>query len=293
MKNQLKTITLLGALSVLLVVIGGSIGGNATYVFLAIALLMNVGSYYFSDSIVLRMSGARVLDETEAPALFAMVRELADRAHLPMPKVAIMDDATPNAFATGRNPSRAVVAVTKGLLQLTNPRELRGVVAHELAHVANRDTLVATIAAAAATAITYIANVIQWGAIFGGAQRSDEEGEGGNAGGGLLMAFLAPVAATMLQMGISRSREFMADEFAARLTGDPEALANALAKLQGYGQQMVAAGAEGPKPVTASLAIVNPFAGGGLFRLFSTHPPIEARIEALRAIAHDLGARVA
>jgi heat shock protein HtpX len=222
-----------------------------------------------------------------------MVRELADRAGLPMPKVAIMDDPTPNAFATGRNPQRAVVAVTKGLMQLTNPRELRGVLAHELAHVANRDTLVATIAAAGATAITYLAHAVQWGAMFGGGQRSEEEGEGHSAGSGLLFAFLAPIAATMLQMGISRSREYMADEFAARLTGDPEALASALAKLQSYGQQMVAAGAEGPKPVTASLAIVNPFAGGGLFRLFSTHPPIESRIAALQAIGRSLGGRVA
>ncbi|MCA3008304.1 MAG: M48 family metalloprotease [Phycisphaerales bacterium] len=288
--NQLKTIVLLGALSALLVAIGGAIGGNATWFFLALALAMNLGAYFFSDAIVLRMSGARVLDEAQAPALFGMVRELAERAGLPMPKVAIMSDPTPNAFATGRTPARAVVAVTEGLLRLADPRELRGVLAHELAHVQNRDTLVATIAGAAAAAITHIANVLQWGALLG-AGRSDDEREGGGGGAALLFAFLAPIAAVMLQMGISRSREYLADESAAELTGDPLALASALAKLQSYGEQMVRGGAPAPQPVTASLSIVNPLAGGGIFRLFSTHPPIEARIERLRAIAARMGQR--
>jgi heat shock protein HtpX len=288
--NQLKTIVLLGALSALLVAIGGAIGGNATWFFLALALAMNRGAYFFSDTIVLRMSGARVLDEAQAPALFGMVRELAERAGLPMPKVAIMSDPTPNAFATGRTPARAVVAVTEGLLQLADPRELRGVLAHELAHVQNRDTLVATIAGAAAAAITHIANVLQWGALLG-AGRSDDEREGGGGGAALLFAFLAPIAAVMLQMGISRSREYLADESAAELTGDPLALASALAKLQSYGEQMVRGGAPAPQPVTASLSIVNPLAGGGIFRLFSTHPPIDARIERLRAIAARMGQR--
>jgi heat shock protein HtpX len=288
--NQLKTIVLLGALSALLVAIGGAIGGNATWFFLALALAMNLGAYFFSDAIVLRMSGARVLDEAQAPALFGMVRELAERAGLPMPKVAIMSDPTPNAFATGRTPARAVVAVTEGLLQLADPRELRGVLAHELAHVQNRDTLVATIAGAAAAAITHIANVLQWGALLG-AGRSDDEREGGGGGAALLFAFLAPIAAVMLQMGISRSREYLADESAAELTGDPLALASALAKLQSYGEQMVRGGAPAPQPVTASLSIVNPLAGGGIFRLFSTHPPIDARIERLQAIAARMGQR--
>ena len=288
--NQLKTIVLLGALSALLVAIGGAIGGNATWFFLALALAMNLGAYFFSDAIVLRMSGARVLDEAQAPALFGMVRELAERAGLPMPKVAIMSDPTPNAFATGRTPARAVVAVTEGLLRLADPRELRGVLAHELAHVQNRDTLVATIAGAAAAAITHIANVLQWGALLG-AGRSDDEREGGGGGAALLFAFLAPIAAVMLQMGISRSREYLADESAAELTGDPLALASALAKLQSYGEQMVRGGAPAPQPVTASLSIVNPLAGGGIFRLFSTHPPIDARIERLRAIAARMGQR--
>ncbi|MFN9946473.1 MAG: M48 family metalloprotease, partial [Planctomycetota bacterium] len=287
--NQLKTLVLLGALSALLVGIGGAIGGTATWFFLALALAMNLGAYFFSDAIVLRMSGARVIDEAQAPALFGMVRELAERAGLPTPKVAIMADPTPNAFATGRTPARAVVAVTEGLLRLADPRELRGVLAHELAHVQNRDTLVATIAGAAAAAVTHIANVVQWGALLG-VGRSDDEREGSGAGA-LLLAFLAPVAAERLQMGISRSREYLADESAAELTGDPLALASALAKLQSYGEQMVHAGAPAPQPVTASLSIVNPLAGGGIFRLFSTHPPIDARIERLRAIAARMGQR--
>ncbi|MFN9276718.1 MAG: M48 family metalloprotease [Planctomycetota bacterium] len=287
--NQLKTLVLLGALSALLVGIGGAIGGTATWFFLALALAMNLGAYFFSDAIVLRMSGARVIDEAQAPALFGMVRELAERAGLPTPKVAIMADPTPNAFATGRTPARAVVAVTEGLLRLADPRELRGGLAHELAHVQNRDTLVATIAGAAAAAVTHIANVVQWGALLG-VGRSDDEREGSGAGA-LLLAFLAPVAAVMLQMGISRSREYLADESAAELTGDPLALASALAKLQSYGEQRVHAGAPAPQPVTASLSIVNPLAGGGIFRLFSTHPPIDARIERLRAIAARMGQR--
>lgn len=283
MANQLKTILLLGALSALLVAIGGAIGGAGLYVFLTIAVLLNVGSYFFSDQIVLRMSGARVIDEREAPALFAMVRDLTEGAGLPMPKVAVVSDPTPNAFATGRSPNRAVVAVTEGLLHLTDPRELRGVIAHELGHVAHRDTLIATIAAAGATAISYIANVLQWGAMFGGA-RSDED-DGGSVAGTLAMSFLAPVAAVMLQAGISRSREYLADDYAARLTGDPEALASALAKLQGYGERLLRRGAPAPAPATASLSIVNPLSGRSVFRLFATHPPIEERIARLRAMA--------
>jgi heat shock protein HtpX len=283
--NQLKTILLLGTLSALLVAIGGAIGHNAMWICLAIALLINVGSYFFSDAIVLRMSGARVIDESQAPALFGMVRELADRAGLPMPRVAVMADPTPNAFATGRTPSRAVVAVTEGLLHLTTPRELRGVIAHELGHVAHRDTLIATIAGAAAAAITHIANMLQWGAFFGGGRRDDGEG---SAATGLLLAFLAPIAAVMLQMGISRSREYHADEFAGRLTGDPESLASALLKLQGHGERLLARGAPPPEPVTASLSIVNPLSGAGLFKLFSTHPPIEDRVARLRELARAM-----
>jgi heat shock protein HtpX len=283
MNNQLKTILLLGALSALLVGIGGLIGGKAMPIFLVIALAMNLFGYLFSDKIVLRMSGARIITEQEAPALHGMVQELATAAGLPMPQVAIVADATPNAFATGRSPAKAVVAVTEGLLRMTEPRELRGVLAHELAHVANRDTLIATLAAAGATAVSYLGSSLQWAFMFGGAPR-DEDGES-NVGGGLAAAFLAPVAATMLQLAISRSREFMADEYAARLTGDPDGLANALLKLESYSKQLMARGAPGPQPVTASLSIVNPLSGGGMFKLFSTHPPIADRVAALQALA--------
>lgn len=284
MNNQLKTILLFGALSALLVGIGSLIGGGAIHVFLVIALLMNLGAWLFSDAIVLRMSGARLIAPGEFPALHAMVEELAARAGIPVPRLATVADPTPNAFATGRNPARAVVAVTEGLLRLVSPRELRGVLAHELAHVRNRDTLVASIAAAAATAIAYLGNTLQFAAMFGGSSQNDGEGEG-NGGGGLLAAFLAPVGATMLQMGISRSREYLADEWAARLTGDPEALASALGRLQHAGETMLQAGAPAPAPATASLAIVNPLAGRSVFRWFATHPPIEDRIERLLAMA--------
>lgn len=283
MKNQLKTIVLLGALSALLVGLGGAIGGAALHLFLGIAIAMNVGALLFSDKIVLRMSGARVLDEHEAPALHAMVEELANAAGIPKPKVALVPDPTPNAFATGRSPARAVVAVTEGLLRLVDGRELRGVLAHELAHVKNRDTLVATVAAAGATAISYIANVMQWSAIFGSGQ--SEDGEGGSAGGGLLLAFTAPIAATMLQLGISRSREYLADEWAAKLTQDPEGLAMALQQLHYAGEAMLQRGAPAPAPATASLAIVNPLSGRGVFRLFATHPPLQDRIARLLAMA--------
>ena len=286
MQNQLKTILWLGVLSVLLVAIGGAISSTMLYVFGAIAVLMNVGAFLYSDKLVLRLSGARVISRSDAPALFGMVHELADRAELPMPQLAIVPDATPNAFATGRSPQRAVVAVTEGLLQLTDARELRGVIAHELAHVKNRDTLIATIAAAAATTISYVAQMLQWSAIFGGLSSDDDDGGGI---GGLLLAFLAPVGALMIQSAISRSREFIADETAARLTEDPEGLARALGKLQSYGQRLVQRGAPTPQPVTQSLSIVNPLSsmrtrGTNLFRLFSTHPPIEDRIARLRAM---------
>lgn len=290
MTNQLKTILLLGVLSALLVAIGGVIGGPTLYVFLALAVALNVGGYFYSDTIVLRMSRARVLDRSEAPALFAMVQELTDRADLPMPRLAIVPDATPNAFATGRNPEHAVVAVTEGLLQLTDPRELRSVLAHELAHVKHRDTLVATVAAAGATAITYVATMLQWSAIFGGISSDDDDGGGL---GGLLLAFLAPIGATLVQAGISRSREYLADEYAAELTRDPESLASALHKLQTQGQRLAQRGAAAPQPITQSLSIVNPLSslrtrGTNLYALFSTHPPIEDRIERLLAMARRM-----
>lgn len=283
MKNQLKTILLFGALSVLLVGIGGMVGGAALPIFAVLALAMNLGAWLFSDRLVLAMSRARVLGPDEFPALHAMVGDLAARAGIPTPKLAIVADPTPNAFATGRSPQRAVVAVTEGLLRLVDPRELRGVLAHELAHVRNRDTLVASIAAAAATMITYVGNTLQFAAMFG-SPSNEQEGES-SGGGGLLAAFLAPIGATLLQMGISRSREYLADEWAARLTGDPEGLASALGKLQRLGESMVAHGAPAPTPATASLAIVNPLSGRSMFRWFATHPPIEDRIARLLAMS--------
>ncbi|MBL8750311.1 MAG: M48 family metalloprotease [Planctomycetes bacterium] len=282
MKNQLKTIFLFGVLSALLVSIGGLVGGRALPVFLVLAIAMNLGAWLFSDKLVLRMSGARLLGPDEFPALHSMVADLAQRAGIPAPRLAIVADPTPNAFATGRSPSRAVVAVTEGLLRLVDPRELRGVLAHELAHVRNRDTLVASIAAAAATVVSYVGNTLQFAAMFGGGSQNEEEG---STGGGLAAAILAPIGATMLQMGISRSREYLADEWAARLTGEPEALASALGKLQRIGETMVAHGGPSPAPATASLAIVNPLAGRSVFRWFATHPPIEDRIARLLDMA--------
>lgn len=287
MANQLKTILLLGALSALVVTIGGLISPAGLYLAALIAVAMNVGGYLYSDRLVLRMTRARVIERREAPALFDAVAQLAAAAELPMPKVAIVPDATPNAFATGRDPERAVVAVTEGLLQLVDAGELRGVLAHELAHIKHRDTLIATIAAAGAGAISFVAQVVQWNAIFGGVA-SDDEGDGGGVGA-LLLSFLAPIGALLIQAGISRSREFLADEFAARLTRDPQALASALARLQRSGEAMIRRGASQPAPIATSLAIVNPVAnlrGGaaGLTNLFSTHPPTQARIERLLAL---------
>ena len=287
MANQLKTILLLGALSALVVTIGGLISPAGLYLAALIAVAMNVGGYLYSDRLVLRMTRARVIERREAPALFDAVAQLAAAAELPMPKVAIVPDATPNAFATGRDPERAVVAVTEGLLRLVDARELRGVLAHELAHIKHRDTLIATIAAAGAGAISFVAQIVQWHAIFGGVA-SDDEGDGGGVGA-LLLSFLAPIGALLIQAGISRSREFLADEFAARLTRDPQALASALARLQRSGEAMIRRGASRPAPIATSLAIVNPVAdlrGGaaGLPNLFSTHPPTQARIERLLAL---------
>jgi len=288
MANQLKTILLLGALSVLLITIGGAISPTMLVIMIGLAVVMNVGAFLHSDKLVLRMSRARVVSRQQAPGLYEEVEDLARRAQLPMPKVAVVPDATPNAFATGRSPERAVVAVTEGLLRLTDRRELRGVIAHELAHIKNRDTLIATIAAATAAAITSIAQILQWSAFFGGVAHDDDEGGSGFAL--LLTALVAPIGAVMIQAGISRSREYIADESAARLTEDPKGLANALAKLQSYGQQMMQRGAPMPQPATTSLSIVNPLSGlsgrgAGLANMFSTHPPIEQRIQRLMAMA--------
>ncbi len=277
MSNQLKTVLLLGLLSVLLVGIGGAAAPGMMHFFLFLAVLMNIGSYFYSDKIVLKMQRARPLSENEAPELHAMVRELAHNAQIPMPRLYIIPEQQPNAFATGRNPENGVVAVTEGIMRILDERELRGVIAHELAHIKNRDILIASIGAMMATAISYIANVLQFTAFFGGG-RSDDEG--GSPVAALAMAFIAPIAATFIQMSISRSREYIADRTGAQISGDPEGLARALAKLH-MGAQRIPAQVQ---PATASLFIVSPFAGGGMQKMFSTHPPMEERIAKLRAM---------
>jgi heat shock protein HtpX len=282
-KNQLKTILLLGTLSALLVAFGASLGPGYFWAFTGIALLMNLASYFFSDRIVLAMHSAREIPPAEAPRLHAIVEELARRAAIPKPRVFLIDEPHANVFATGRNPSHAVVAVTRGIVDLLDERELRGVIAHELAHVANRDILVASVAAGLATAISHLANALAFSTLLGGGRQQDEDGGGAP---GLLMMLVAPIAGTLVQLGISRSREYLADETGARLSGDPLALASALAKLQ-RGAELVPSEAA---PATASLFIVNPFGaiGSGLARMFSTHPPAEERIRRLHALARAI-----
>jgi heat shock protein HtpX len=287
MRNQIKTILLLGALSALVVGVGGAVAPQHISLFAAMALLMNLGAYFFSDRIVLAMHHAREIDPAEAPDLHRTVAELSARAGIPMPRVYLIPEAQPNAFATGRNPSKAVVAVTEGILGLLSARELRGVLAHEIAHIKNRDILVSSIAAALASLVTYVAHAFG----FLGLHGRDEE-EHGSPAGGLLLALVAPFAATLIQLGISRSREYLADETGARLSGDPEALASALMKLE-RGASAIPAAAE---PATASLFIVNPFAGSGaLLNLFSTHPSAQERVDRLMRMAetsrHSRGIR--
>jgi len=282
MINQLKTVLLLGVLSALVVGIGSAMAPGSLAVWLLLALAMNVGAYFFSDRLVLRMNRARPLDRHEAEGLYAMTEELALRAGIPAPRLFLIDDPSPNAFATGRNPAHGVVAVTTGIVRLLPARELRGVIAHEIAHIRNRDILVSTIAASLAAVVTYVAHAIQFSALFGGAQQDDE---GGSAAGSLAMAFLAPIGATVGQLAISRSREYLADDTGARLAGDPDALATALETLA-RGVAHVPASVQ---PATASLFIVNPFAGvGGLMNLFSTHPPMEERVRRLRVMARGV-----
>ncbi len=281
MWNQLKTVLLLGTLTALLVAIGGALGQSYLYGFTAFAVLLNFVMYFFSDKIVLAMHRAKPLAEGEAPWLHRIVEEIAQTAGLPKPRVYLVPQAQPNAFATGRSPSHAVVAVTSGLLELLDERELRGVLAHEIGHIKNRDMLVATVAAGIAGAITYVAHALQWGAMLGGVGSNDED-DRGSAIGALLMAIVAPFAAMLIQLAISRSREHGADQRGAELTGDPEGLARALEKLH-VGAARIPANVE---PATASLFIVNPLFGrGGLMGLFSTHPPAEERIRRLRAMA--------
>ena len=286
MANLMKTGVLLAALTVLLVLIGGALGGqNGMVMAFVLALVMNFGSYWFSDKIILAMYRAQPVDQAAAPALHRIVRTLATRAGIPMPKVYIIPGEAPNAFATGRNPQHAAIAVTEGILRIMSEEELEGVLAHELSHVQNRDTLIMAIAATLAGAITYMAHMAQWAMIFGGGRRdSDEEGSGGGGlVGGLLMIVLAPLAATLIQLAVSRSREFQADATGAQMAGQPWGLAKALEKLE-VASKVAPMNAT---PATAHLFIVNPLTGGGWTTLFSTHPPIAERVARLRALARS------
>ncbi|AEG61019.1 zinc metalloprotease HtpX [Desulforamulus ruminis] len=277
--NNLKAITLMGILSVILIVLGGAYGGpRGATIFLFISLAMNLFSYFYSDKMAIAMTRSQPVSEQEAPELYAIIRNLAKRARLPMPKVYITPSQQPNAFATGRNPQHSAVAVTEGLLHLCNRDELEGVLAHELAHIANRDILVSTIAAAFAGAITWIANMIQWGAIFGGMRGGDNE-EGGGIGA-LVLAIIAPIAATIVQLSISRSREYGADELGARIAGSPDGLANALLKLERAAQQIPMQ----VNPAASHMFITNPLSARSVGRLFSTHPPIQERVQRLRQL---------
>ncbi len=282
MSNALKTTLLLGVLTGLLLWIGQFFGGAQGMMFAFLfAVVMNFGSYWFSDRIVLASYGARQLSEENAPDLFRIVRELAAGAHMPMPRVYLIASDSPNAFATGRSPEHAAVAVTEGIMRLLSLDELRGVLAHELSHVRNRDTLISAIAATLAGVVLMVARMAQWAAIFGGMRR-DERDEGGGALELVLMVFVAPIAAMLIQLAISRSREYEADASGARLSHAPGSLAAALEKIAvASGRVPLPAG-----PATAHLWIVNPLRGNWLANLFSTHPPIEERVRRLRGMAY-------
>jgi len=287
--NTTKTIVLMVGLTVLLVFLGGAFGGRQGMIFAFIfALVTNMFSYWFSDKIVLRMYGAQEATEAEAPMLWGVTHDLALKMNMPMPKVYVIPSDSPNAFATGRNPKHAAVAATRGILRMLTREELEGVMAHELGHVRNRDILIGTIAAAIAGAISLLANMAQWAMIFGGfgGRRNDDEGSGGVLGG-ILMIILAPIAALLIQMAISRSREYQADATGARICGNPLWLANALKKLE-VGSQRVPLDAN---PATAHMFIVNPLRGGGLKNLFSTHPPLEDRIARLESMVYGQALR--
>jgi heat shock protein HtpX len=276
--NQLKTLLLLGVLSAMFIAIGGYLGPQYLYLFAGMSVLMNFAAYFWSDKLVLRLQRAREVTPAEAPKLHRIVDELIGRAGLPKPRVYIVPMQQPNAFATGRNPEHAAIAASEGILRLLDERELRAVIAHELAHVKNRDILIATIAAAIASAITYIANAVQWSAMFGGSSRDDDER--GSPLGALAFAIVAPLAATLVQLAISRAREFQADKTGAEMCGDPEALARALEKIRMGVERMPAE----VVPATASLFIANPLSGRAVLSLFSTHPDMEERVRRLRAM---------
>lgn len=277
--NGMKTMLLMVTLTLMLVGIGALLGGKTGMTFaLIMAFGMNFITYWFSDKIVLRMYGAKQVSEAEAPELYGIVRRLAQRAQLPMPKVYIVDQDQPNAFATGRNPDHAAVAVTTGIVRILSREELEGVIGHELAHVKHRDILVGTVAATIAGAISYLAQMAQWSMIFGG--HRDEEGEGSNPIATIVMMIVGPIAALLVQMAISRSREYGADEGGARIAGDPMYLASALQKLEIAAHRIPM----DANPATSHMFIVNPLSGGALLKLFSTHPPVEERVARLKAM---------
>jgi len=279
MFNLMKTAILMAAITALFMAIGSLMGGQTgMMVALLVALGMNFFSYWFSDKMVLKMYNAREVDANSAPQFYGMVQELAQRAGLPMPRVYLIDEDAPNAFATGRNPQHAAVAATTGIMRVLSERELRGVMAHELAHVRHRDILISTVSATMAGAISMLANFAM---IFGG---RDSEGRPANPIVGLLVMLLAPLAASLIQMAISRSREFEADRGGAEISGDPRALASALEKIHAYARGIPMEAAE-RHPETAQMMIMNPLSGGGLRGLFSTHPATEERVLRLRAMA--------
>lgn len=277
MKNNLKTLLLLVTLTLIFVWAGGMIGGkHGMTIALVLALGMNFFAYWFSDKIILKVYGAREVSEADAPELYGMVKRLSQKARIPMPKVYIIDQEQPNAFATGRNPKHGAVAFTTGIMRLLGKEELQGVIGHELAHIKHRDILISTIAATMAGAITYLAQMAQWAMIFG---RGEDE-EGGSPLAALVMMIVGPIAALIIQMAISRSREYVADEGGARLAGNPRYLSSALKKLH-WASQRIPMDAN---PATSHMFIVNPLSGGGVLKLFSTHPPIEKRIEKLESM---------
>lgn len=288
MKNNLKTALLLGGLAGLMVFLGNMLGGRTGAMFgLVLAALMNLGSYWFSDKIALKMSRARPVGRAEAPQLYASVQRLTERAGLPMPTLHLIPSQQPNAFATGRNPAHAAVAVTEGILDILSPDELEGVLAHELAHVRNRDILIASVAATIAGAISFVATMARWGAMFGGGGGDDDDNRGGLIGI-LVASLVAPIAAMIMQMAVSRSREYAADALGAEIAGRPQGLASALRKLDVMSQRVPMA----VNPSAAPMFIVNPLRGAwaqGASRMFSTHPPTEERIRRLNEMAARTG----
>lgn len=283
--NRVKSVMLLTLLSLILMAIGGVVGGqNGAMTMFLFSLAINFYTYWNSDKMALRAYNAQPLSESQVPELYELVRELCRKAELPMPRLYVIPTDVPNAFATGRNPEHAAVAVTEGILSMLNRDELAGVISHELSHVKHRDTLIMTLSASIATAISYIANIAQWAAIFGTAR--DEDGNRSNPIALIVTIVVAPLAAALIQFALSRSREYMADASGARISGKPLALASALLKLDDYAHHRVIPDA---KPATSGLFIINPLAGvGGMANLFSTHPSTEERVKKLREIAAEM-----